>query len=999
MRLLLAVVLLSLVPSVAGAGGAPPDQEKAAYVHAVTRGAGYLPWQERGVSKKEQAFRAEIETRKDALLAHSDTVQHPVLYTNDDLARARDNVKGGDWAGKWAAKHVERADYVLAQPTGWIAHMISEDTPGNTYGFTCPNCVGRLSQEGVGSSLAGWSHEKPDEIRCHACGQTYPDAAFPETATLMLPRSDQQITYFLNDAERAKPDNRSGKLAWHWVGRPIHVSFTGVVRARKAYFMRETAVSLGFAYALTGDSRYAEAARDVLVRFAECYRTWLYHDYWDGFADCDPMYAAWHDRSLPIEWKRHLCEEAFARDTLDKAAMMQTYWGAGRLAPSTDGISGLSMLALAYDLTCGARTNGGEPVWSAEQRRLVERDLLLETIMGAEPYAGGINAANCPNNKAPRIYRAMASVAKCLGIAQMADTALRGYERVRDDSFSFDGFSKESPSYNTMYLSQLLVIPEILHDFEWPSDFEARTGTVDYYAQDPQLRLMYRAALWSLQPSGEYLPLSDTHVHGRPSTHIVHMGLYRYPGLFVGTMPSLRANSMDEYALFHIPEADLAEDTGVALPETCFPAWRTPILRHGTGPDGAVLVMPFNGPGGHRHLDNLALFYESGGRSALGDQGYVGDMPQNRWIRSTKSHNLVVVDDGDQDGRRRNPEFVMMATSPLASVVEATSDAYAQCTEYRRRIVLLKGPDNRSVAIDLFRVAGGGKHAFRIYSEIAASDTKNHGIEFTGIDMPPEPPLPEVGTSLASADIYGLRDVHSVVPDAQWQATWRDADGAYRLWMVSACDEVEASNGPGQRSRAETGRRVRYVDAIRSGEELTSTFVAVHEPMDEDGPSVLGTELIDATGAGARAVAIRVETAWGTYVVLHDFESPTQVADVEFVGDFAVLCFVDGALDRYMTVGASTLRCGKKGFADAVARVSGEVAESNDEGFTVSDTSAQDWPVLDAGAQAHVRVRTGEGWLGYPVAKLTDNSVLVKDYPLPEVTAFELPSVRYHARR
>ena len=992
-------VLFSGLSAAVGQDAAAP-RDKAEYVRAVTRGAGYLPWQERGASEVERAFRAGIEARKDALLAGSDAVPHPVLYTDDDLARARENVADGGWARQWAQTHVERGDYVLAQAAGWIEDMIPEETPANSYGFTCPNCVGRLSQEAVGSSLAKWSHEQPDQVQCRACGQVYPDAAFPETATLLLPRSGEQVTYYLNEAERAAPEDRSGRLAWHWVGHPIHVSFTGITRERKIAFMRSTANSLGYAYALTRDVRYAEAARDVLLRFAQCYRNWLYHDYWDGYADCDPMYAAWHDKALPLEWKRHLCEQAYERDTLDQARMMQTYWGAGRIHPSTDGISGLRAFALAYDLTCTAQDDAGVPVWKPEQRRLVERDLLVEYIMGAEPYVGGANAADCPNNKAPRIYNAMAVVAKCLGIAQMADTALRGYERVRDDSFRYDGFSRESPSYNNMYLSQLLAIPETLHGFEWPAGFEAVSGTVDYYASDPKLRLMYRGVLWTLLPSGHYLPLSDTHVHSRPSGHILHMGLFRYRDLFEGTMPTLGANHLDEYALFHLTEAELTKDAGLDLPETCFPAWRTAILRHGSGPGAATLVMPFNRPGGHRHQDNLALFYEAEGRSVLGDQGYVGDMPQNSWIRSTESHNLVVVDGKNQDGRQRNPDFVMMATSPLASVAEATSDAYPQCTEYRRRIVLVKGPDSRSFAADLFRVTGGNRHAFRVYSETAASDTEASSLTFEGLDMLREAPLPEVGASLARADIYGLRDVREAIPEAgaSWRAVWRDARGAYRLWMLSPCDAVEASNGPGQRSRKETGRRVRYVDAVRTGENLSSTFVALHEPAGSEAFAILGAQALKVGGAGALAAALRVDTEWGTYVILHDFAEPGRVVDIDFAGDFALLHFVEGALQAYLTVGAGMLRCAGEGFEEAVARIAGAVEEPQDGRFIAAESPSQGWPVLDLGAGAYVRVHTSEGWVGYRVAGIEEDRMRVQEYPLPEITAFELPSVRYFTR-
>ena len=683
------------------------------YVHAVTRGAGLLPGQQPYPSERETAFRTEMEARKDDLLRHSASAHHPVLYTEEELARARANAETSEWARGWRDNQIALADYVAAQSEEWIAAMIPMESPAHGYGFTCPHCVGDKSQEAVGYSLATWSYKEPDQLTCAACGQTYPDPAYPETAVLHMPRMGQQVTYYLNDAERAHPDDRTGKLAWHWVGYPIHVSFSGLIRERKIGFIRDAAQSLAFAYAFTGNPQYAEVARDILTRYAAGYRNWLYRDYWDTYADCDPLYAAWQDKNLPLYWKRHLSEEAFEKDTLKHAAMRQTYWGAGRVHPSTDAVSGVPALAMAYDLTCMAAHDDGSPVWTAAQRAQVERDLLVEYILGAEPYVGGPGKAENANNKAPRIYCAMAFVAKSLGIPAMADTALRGYERVRDDSFNPDGFCTESPSYNNMYLGQLLYVPETLHGFVWPADFPGRTGTVDYYASDEKLRRMYRAVLWTLLPSAYYLPLSDTHVHSHPSQEIIHLGMQRYPGLFAGLAPVLGADNMGQYAMFHLSEEALQEKGTLAPPETCFPDWGTAILRYGD----TTATLAFNPWGGHRHYDNLALFHDVGGRSLLGDLGYVGDMPINHWIKSTFSHNLVIVDDAMQEGSKRQPQFHLMATSPLASVVEASSTAYAQCIDYRRRVALVKEPNGASFLVDVFHVAGGNKHDYRVFSE------------------------------------------------------------------------------------------------------------------------------------------------------------------------------------------------------------------------------------------------------------------------------------------
>ena len=68
MRYLLSLLSLLIVLGVAAsAEDVSPEARKAEYVHAVTRGAGWMPWQARGVSERERAFRAQIEQRKDVV--------------------------------------------------------------------------------------------------------------------------------------------------------------------------------------------------------------------------------------------------------------------------------------------------------------------------------------------------------------------------------------------------------------------------------------------------------------------------------------------------------------------------------------------------------------------------------------------------------------------------------------------------------------------------------------------------------------------------------------------------------------------------------------------------------------------------------------------------------------------------------------------------------------------------------------------------------------------
>ena len=976
-----------------------PSLRKEAFVEAVTAGAGLMPWQKAGLSEEETAFRRHVEARKDRMLAHARSVTHPTLVSAEQIARAKRNVATTDWGRRWMESGKGIADYVVAQNDEWIERMIPELTPGNTYGFTCPNCVGEKSQEGSGLRIVAWTYREPDVIRCKNCGQVYPHPDYPETLTLQAPRTGQTFTGFQNDAERAAPRDRSGKLAYHWVGRPVHVSFAGTIRHAKVSFMISAAGCLGRTYLLTGEPRYAETTVKILRRLAVCYRNWLYHDYWDSVADCDPIYAAWHDKDLKLEWKRHLAADQYRRDTAERASMLRSYWGAGRVSPSTDGVSAVIGLCLAYDVTLDAVDADGNRLWSRQDRTLVARDLILEWLMGAEPFLGGEGKSDCVNNKAPRIYQSMAAAARVLGTPELALVALGGYEGVRDLSFLSDGFSKESPAYTNMYLGSTLNVPDTLHGFIWPDGFEGRSGTVDLFQSDARLRLMLRAVVDQLRPDGRYPTLSDTSAGARPSPRIAEIGLNRYPEYYRGTMPTIRGGGgPTEYAVFNLDSEDLKSSTEFQPPEILFPIWMTAILRHGAGPKAAMLTLAANPPGGHRHKDNLGLSYLDRGEPILGDHGYLGDMPQNAWIKSAKSHNLVVVDDADQSPSSRITKLQMMFTSPEASAVEFSSTAYSACTDYRRLVTMIKGPGSETFLVDIFRVTGGNKHAFRVFSELGASDSPSAEIELTGVELPPEPELPDFAGSIQKEHIYGLRDVRAAeTPPPGWTATWKQTERSYRLSMLSEVDRVEASHGPGQETFRQLGRRVRYIDAVNESQGVTSTFVALHEPSGPDGTfPVARAELLDVpSNAGPGAVAVRINSKWGTYLLLADVENETAVGDVAFEGKFGLCKSDPDGRQTLVACGAKTLTRGDFGFSRQPARWSGEISQRTDDQFIADFPMPDGFPaVVPEMCQNYVLVDWGEYVTGYAVGETARDRISVLRFPLENPRRFDLPALR-----
>jgi hypothetical protein len=992
----LALILSTATPLLAQ--DSAPNDRKTEYVNAVTRGVGFLDWQQRPNSDAEQQFRQAVENRKDQMLADRVPVTHPIMLPPKTLAELRKKIKTVDWAKRWFKGEKAVADHVLALPPGYAEEMIPLLSPTRGYGFTCPNCVGKQSQEGTGYGGIHWSHKNPDVIRCRECDHVYPSEKYPETAKLVCPRTGQEFTYYLNDAERAHPNDRTGKYAYHWVDYPVHMSFTGIIRENKIAFARRAINALAFTYAVTEKPQYAQRAIALFERLAEGYRNWLYHDYWDTIADADPLYAAWHWNKLPLDFKRHLCTDAFAKDTLESARMLQTYWGCGRIHASTDGISQLQNLALAYDLIHDAKTADGTPLWSPATRAKVERDFFLEYIIGAEPYLGGRGKTDTVNNKSPRVYSAMAAVAQCLGLPEWADVALRGYQAIRDQSFDYDGFSHETPSYNNMYLAALVWIPERLHGFPWPKQ-SGRTGKIDLYATDARLGLMYGALIDQLSADARYLPLGDTNYGSGPSRTLYEIGLKRYPQRFAGTIPAVFKNRQpSEYGVLNLSPEDLDKDTGLPLEEIYFPRWMVAILRHGAPPNAAALSLSFSPAGGHRHADNLSLFYIDRARRILGDHGYVGDMPINKWIKDTRSHNLVVVDDKPQTFHNRKPALRRMFTTPTVSVVEAASDAYPQCTEYRRLVALIKGPDDQTIAVDVFRVTGGNQHAYRLYSELASSDAPKGSLAFDGLNMPPEKPLPKIGNSLNEEDIFGLRDMRfDKNPPPQFQALWNEDRDTYRAWILTQSDTVAAANAPGQQKRgAQVGRRVRYLDAIRTGENLSSTFVALHEPSGPNSimPIQSAEQLTVPPQAGPTAVALRIKTNWGTYLLLNEFTAETQIDNVKFKGDFALVHSRPDGQRTLIAHGAETLQDNQLGFTKKPAHWSAPVIRFTESRIEPETQRPKNWPPLPKDCSNYVLFNDGEYDTGLPIKLVEPSTINVARFPVPQAKHFTLPALQ-----
>jgi len=215
--------------------------------------------------------------------------------------------------------------------------------------------------------------------------------------------------------------------------------------------------------------------------------------------------------------------------------------------------------------------------------------------------------------------------------------------------------------------------------------------------------------------------------------------------------------------------------------------------------------------------------------------------------------------------------------------------------------------------------------------------------------------------------------------------------------MLSQVDAAQASNGPGQESRAQAGRRVRYLGAVRTGEDLESTFVAIHEPSGPRGsmPVKRAAVLSVPSKAGPEAAALKIESRWGTYRIFSEFRREAEVDGVSFKGRFGILCETPDGSRWMLTSGATTLASDGIGFHDKPAVWSGKVAGQTGQAIDTDSDRPRGWPKAQDGVESYVRVKTGKTWTGYPARPTSTRQIRTDRFPLQNVSRFEMPAVRW----
>ncbi len=775
---------------------------------------------------------------------YRDSVIHPATIVKpQDLARARENVRRYPWAQSYVERLCRSADDVLqALSEEYVEQMIELTTPGCT--GPCPACRAKGLPWHPNGQWS-WSASRPDQLVCSVCKTVFPNDEFPESVVVECKWGRGQKLTFIG--------GETFKCFGYTHARP---SLSGIIRARKVWHMTGLLDTLATAYALTEEPRYARGAKAILLRFAEVFPEYLVRaGYGYGeYAGMDPHVAAERINNLPED------ELVYPPNKPDRR-IYTGYWSASRIG--TSGMDGgwVVRIAAAYDLTCTAKEND-VPVYSDEEKRRIEHDLLLEST-----YLAVCDPAI--NNKSVGNRAGAAVVGMCVGHPGLVRFGLEGFLGTVDGWFLPDGGTSESPAYAMMTMSGIQPFALAFRDYSDPPDYAAPDGTrLDGFdaCRDTRYGDCWQGLIWTLQGNLRFPPSADSYRTTSISPSFAELIAVAYPSdehvalLKELAGKDLARGSPREAVLYREPGLEGRDVPPLRLPDVVFPFLSQGYLRTGATGRESLVMLDASDYGGHHHLDSLDLYYWKDGRELLSDLGYLWDHPDKYQTYRTFAHNLVMIGGRDQRRTGRGGSFHLFSVTPRVKVMEASSDAYGPGSLYRRTCVLVDHGDSGSYVLDIFRAGGS-----------AARDYVFHGpgnqYDVEGLSLAP------AQSDTSSDGAIPLENLREAAGESPWSIRWELPDG-YEFRALSpgqSGETVVVGDGWGQRDHRNTdrGAMLPYVLRRRTGKDGSDLFVAVFAGNPTDKRLVESVRLLPIRGGDApNAVAVAVETTEGTDLVV-----------------------------------------------------------------------------------------------------------------------------------
>ena len=793
------------------------------------------------------------------------TVKHPCLtIKTENLNYARENIKLYGWAKDYASITEGRIKrYLHLLTPEFLEAIIEETTPGDPLWTPCPACRDK-GKPVHPHGLWKWKIENPEQLECTMCSTVFPNLQYPEDIVYYTKWGKPQEISYCGGA----PFEIFG-----YVGRP---SFSANIRSRKVQWIAGYCRNLAEGYLITGNLQYANACKDILLRLAYCYPNWLVHVGYGEYADMDPRTASMNINNLV---EAELCPPPNKPNN----SLWTGFWSAGRASGVGLESDFVRKVVEAYDFTCNAINAGDSPVYTENEKRKIERDLLLEsTIL--------LVCDKKINNKSVSNRTAVALVGICVGHPGLVRFGLEGFNKTVNEWYLSDGTSSETPFYGLMTLGGIWDMAQAAHGYSDPSGYKdlegKRIDSLDLYHGTAYHRVL-ESFLKGLQGDLNYPPYADSFRNTNLHVSYVELMVAHYPERieYLSLLKELCGENLDLYsgsAKFanKVSEArnddesvlvlpyDLTKPGGAssfsfyyrdpdlrkkASPALVLPDWCPPELRIGhlrTGVDGreSLLLLSASHWGVHHENDSLNLYYWKNGNEVLSDLGYLWDHPLKPQNIRAVAHNTVLIDEKNQITKDRGGEVLLFKTFKNVKVMEMTSSAYPETSLYRRTSVIIDHGNGQNYVVDFFRVEGGQQQDYVFHGAESGFSTNNIDLEL-----------------LTDEKLYDFNNIRTANGAGVWNAQWKSGSNLNCVaWSAGQEDEqVLVADGWGQRDwkNSDVGATIPYIIRRCKGEGI-KTFISVFEGYERAKPFVRNVRLIDPAGT------ILVETERGQDYVM-----------------------------------------------------------------------------------------------------------------------------------
>ncbi|WP_257668336.1 heparinase II/III-family protein [Parapedobacter tibetensis] len=605
-----------------------------------------------------------------------------LLYTDEEIEQARNNIKQDATAKSVADKIVSAAGYWLDWQDQDIVDLMTDARVPRAFDLNANGCPIHGAEVFAKGGAYPWivDPKKPFQVKSPIDGRVFPD-------------NDYAAYYKSGLKEKKGWDAKYVDDGWGWVA-PDGERYWFVAYANHWIWHRHIIPGIGNlskAYLLTGDKKYAYKAVLMLHRLAEVYPSMNHEDQSRYGLMTRARGGVYRGKIINAIWETATASVA--------AAAYDAVW---------DAIDDLP------DLHTSLNKSGIE-IRSYIEANFVENALLAyeqNKILGNF----GMHQAAVLNLIIARQYAEPERYLNHLLDDAGQNRSKMGLRYALYNQVFRDGLPLESLQYNFLWIRYLTKIADLL-----------KKKGVDLF-DEPRFRMLLDGPIHSVA-IGKYTPaLGDGSdvlggITGR-SAETYQSAYHAYQDeRYLSWLEPADARGFPSFeSLFRSASpAKKQQNNDVRvvqpLPSRVFAGYGLGILNDPE--DDVALALKYGMHYAHYHWDFLNIELMANGQKMMPDLGYPDAMNNYvkgiaTWSTNTISHNTVVVNASRQTqnipGRLHH-----FADGTFARNMDAESGAYRQASQYRRNVVMVAANDQQHYVVDFFHVQGGKQHDYSLH--------------------------------------------------------------------------------------------------------------------------------------------------------------------------------------------------------------------------------------------------------------------------------------------